>query len=278
MLIQPEVIEERLTHELRLLDDTDPLKRYTAAAGAIEKAIEQLKIFLQSHEFSSEGEEIKFFKETRPAILARKIEEGLRYNLAINVPIGTAAAQIRYFEEAIRGLQSFFRLNAFYYQYYKNQFKELDSLYFKRASGPLQIPLPEITGFDTTYSTAVSDLFAKFMAYEAVQHYITQEQNYISFVPQDHPSPANADTELRWTGETVNFVEIAYGLWLTGQFNNGNANLNQIVRELELQWGIKVGMHRRTFAEIGRRKRLSITHFIDQMKTALIQRVESSDS
>jgi hypothetical protein len=73
----------------------------------------------------------------------------------------------------------------------------------------------------------------------------------------------------------INVIELAYGLWLTGQINNGNASLNQIVRWLEKSLSVSIGIAQRKFSEISRRKRISITKYLDQMKDAIIKKIES---
>lgn len=275
----PQVLDQIARHlddELAALGHFDALERYSQSSALIDYAVDQMQAWLLHHEFPTEAEEIRFFKVTRPAVLARKIEEGLRYNLTINQPIGTAGVQIRYLEEAIRGLQSFFRLNAFYYQYYKNHFTELDTLYFKRNAGHLQVPLPEITVSDTRYATAVSDLFAKFIGYEHIQQFVLEQINKLT-ENGSRPYGTPERVRLKWTGELVNVVELAYGIWLTGQLNDGNASLNQIVRWLEGSLDISLGVIQRKFTEIQQRKRYSITKYLDRMKKAIIQKIEEGN-
>ena len=82
---------------------------------------------------------------------------------------------------------------------------------------------------------------------------------------------------INWTGDTVNLVELAYGIYLTGQLNHGNASLNQIVKWLESNFNINIGVIQRRFAEIAARKRLSNTKFIDQMRQSIIQKIENEN-
>jgi hypothetical protein len=272
-------VATQLHEDLITLNDNPPLERYNAAIAIIDIAIAELKELVLGHTFESQQEEIDYFKNTRPLVLSYRIEEGLKYNLAVNVPIGTAENLIHYYEDGIKGLQSFFRLNEFFYQYYKNHLSELDDLYFTRKSGPLKIPTPEVINADLASSTPMSDIFAKFIAHENVQHYILGQialQNY----PDLHLSNSSGATasEMRWTGDSINIVELAYGLWLTGQINNGNASLNQIVRWLEANFQVNIGIVQRRFSEISRRKRLSPTKYIDQMKDNIMQKIDADNT
>lgn len=267
-----EKIETQLKDNLLDLENYPPLERYNASVILVNKAISELKDYIKTYDFESQQDEIIFFKEIRPKILAHKIRVSIDYNIHINEPIGTKENLILYFEEAIKGSQSLFKLNSFYYQYYRNHFTELDNLYFLRAADHSLIPLPEITDTDHNDTTPMSDLFARFMAYEQINHQIIEKIG--TLVNNTEFTRNENEVELRWTGDVINAVELAYGIWLTGQVNDGNASLNQIVRWLESNLNLSIGIAQRKFTEISRRKRLSITKFIDQMRNAILDKID----
>lgn len=274
-------LKEELIEQLSLIPvKANPLERLSASNEIISKVTEKIKEILKNHLFKSEEEEIHFFKSINPEIISHFIEEGLKYNIMINQPINTSERLVNYYEEELRALQSFFRLNNFHYQYFKNEFKELDKMYFLRNSGPMSIPIPEISNGVAYYCTPMSYLFAKFIAHERVQYFILEKiaitKNWAPVEGFNNGADDNLD--LKWTGDIINLVEIAYGIWLTGQLNNGNASLNQIVRWLEKNLGITIGIVQKRFTEIERRKRLSITKFIDQMKQAILRKIDSGNS
>jgi hypothetical protein len=257
----------------------NPLEKLTVILRTIEQAISELRQFVKNEHFQNDKEEIEFFKNVRPGILALRIEQGLRYNLTVNKPISTNALQLKYYEEELRALESFFRMNNFYYQYYKNGFTELDTLYFLRNAGPLTVPLAEVTEWDSEFSTPMSFLFSKFIAYERMQYFLLEQMSMLINPSITHRVKSNDDNmELKWTGDVINLIELAYGIWLTGQINNGNVSLNQIVRWLEKNLSVSIGIVQRRFAEIERRKRLSITKFIDQMREAILKKIDKGNS
>jgi hypothetical protein len=254
----------------------NPLERLNGATKIVETTISDFKKFIEDHRFENNTEEIEFFKIIKPEVLAHKIEEVIKYNLLINKPIDTSELQTKYYEEQLNGFQGFFRLNSFHYQYYKNGLTELDTLFFLRSSGPLSIPLADNPETDKEFSTPMSYLFAKFIAYECVQYFILEQLAALKY-PGINLLKKSGDgiEDLKWTGDAINIVELAYGLWLTGQLNNGNASLNQIVRWLETNLHVSIGIVQRRFAEIGRRKRLSVTKFIDQMRDKIRKKIEN---
>lgn len=271
---------EKLRSELSIaLDESNqidnPFEKLTAVLELVERAIAGLNELMEIEDFDNPEEEIHFFKNVKPNIIALKIEEIMNYNIAINKPIGPLDAEVDYYKREIESLQSFFRLNAFHYQYYRTKATAFDELFFLRESGPLPVPSTEIQMTEYQYTTPMSYLFAKFIAYENIQNLLREKifeltnPECLKFQPSGRKNPI-----LRWTGDTVNLVELIYGLWLTGQLNDGNANLAEIVRWMEFHLQVKIGVIQKRFAEIESRKRLSTTRYIDQMKDAILHKID----
>lgn len=263
---------------LNIKEIENPLERLNAAIKETDDVIFRLKQIIELKKFGDDKEEIAFFKTIKPAISAVRIEEGVRYSLIINKPVSIHEIQLKYYEDELKVLQSFFRMNSFHYQYYKNGLTAMDNTYFVRRAGPLLIPYPEIAELDYGFSTPMSYLFAKFIAYEHLQYFILDQIAALKY--PELRSVRNATQhpeELKWTGDVINIVELAYGLWLTGQLNNGNASLNHIVRWLETNLHVTIGVAQRRFAEITRRKRLSITKFTDQVKQAILKKIDDGN-
>ena len=279
MNTQIENLRSKLNEDLLANQEIENhLERLTSDLKIIEQVITELREFVKADKLKDEQEEIDFFKNIKPEILALKLEAGLRYNLTINKPINTNEIQITYYDEELKALQSFLRLNTYHYQYYKNGFKNLDALYFLRNAEPLPAPIAETPESDTEFSTPMSYLFAKFMAFEHIQYYILEQMAQLKYPDLNLQSKKTEGiSELKWTGDSINLVELAYGLWLTGQLNNGNASLNQIVRWLETNFHVTIGIVQRRFSEIVRRKRLSLTKFIDQMRDSILKKIDSDN-
>lgn len=61
---------------------------------------------------------------------------------------------------------------------------------------------------------------------------------------------------------------------MTGQVNNGNASISEIVVWLEKHFAVRVGKAHRRWQNIAGRKRLSYTRYLDECKVAIERRVE----
>ncbi|MGF7079039.1 RteC domain-containing protein [Mucilaginibacter sp. UYCu711] len=275
-----EKMKSKLVDDLdNMIEHQSPLEKLSKASGIVESAIQELNELIAENNFDSPQDEILFFKKLRPEIFALRIEEVFRYNLAVNKPIGTSEIQVKYFEEELKALQSFFRMNSFHYQYYKNGLTNLDHICFLRGAGPLPVPLAEFSETDREFTTPMSNLFARFIAYEHMQYFILEQITPLKY-PELMKLPKNGGQflDMKWTGDSINIVELAYGIWLTGQLNNGNASLNQIVKWLEANLHVNIGVVQRRFIEIERRKRLSPTKYIDQMRDTIRQKIDRGNS
>ena len=83
--------------------------------------------------------------------------------------------------------------------------------------------------------------------------------------------------DLKWTGDTINLVEIAYGIWLTGQVNQGNSSITEIMELLEEAFQVKIGRPFRRWQEISQRKMISPTKYIDQVKAQILKRIDEGN-
>jgi hypothetical protein len=254
------------------------LERINNIFRILEQGLLDLKEFVKVHGFNNAEDEIEYFKIIKPSILAQLIEEGIKHSLSINKPITTIEHQIKYFEDQLISFQSFFQINALYYQYYKNHLTNLDESYFLRSSKHLDVPLTDTPETDRKYMTPMCSLFARFIAYENVQYFLLEQITILKHPELKSLSKAQDNVQdLRWTGDAVNIIELTYGIYLTGQINNGNVSLNQVVRWMERNLGVTIGNIQSRFAEISARKRVGPTKFIDQMKQNILQKLEDDN-
>ena len=70
---------------------------------------------------------------------------------------------IFYYEDALQTMQSFFVMNNFHYQYFRNDFKELDRVYFLQNAEVPTIPILEILFPMKGICPPMSLLFARFI-------------------------------------------------------------------------------------------------------------------
>lgn len=267
---------KRLTGFLVLLmNEPDPVKRLAKALQEIRVVLQVLRVKVLSIPFPSKEIEIGFFKTIKPKFYALRIFHLELYNLDMNKPAGTRDMLLLFYRQELKLVERFFRLNAFLYQYFKNDFSEMDGIYFIRGAEIPTVLQPELPDADPEFSTGLDYMYARFIAFELLQTEILNRigglDGTLLPVEPKRPKPIPA---LKWTGRHVNIVELIYGLYYTMQLNNGNADITEIVALMEETFGIKLRDAHHSFVEIRRRKVDSPSRFLEQMAAAIQQRVD----
>ncbi|MBB5440624.1 hypothetical protein HDC92_004327 [Pedobacter sp. AK017] len=259
--------------------DHEPLTRVKVMHWHTNRWLLELKRLVQENPFADQSEEIHVFKYVKPILTANLIYERRMVQIIDHVPHGGMETKLSYYEEELRFIRHEQNLDKFYYDYYRFGLDELDMLGFVRGA---EVPFPVMTEVEvpgSDFSTALDYLFAKFRAFDDLL-------NLIDYLIADLLKPIDIHTDLqtppgkllRWTGDSINLVEIAYAIWLTGQLNDGNANISEIIRWMEEHFQVKIGRAHRRWEEISQRKRLSTTKFLDACKEAINKRIDGENA
>ena len=269
---------QTLLKSLEVIPDVKNLavKNPGAVADVVKSALIDLKNYFVKNPFSDQNAQIQFFKYEKPVFYGEYIYALELFTIESNKPHGEKLVVRNYYEQELGFIKRFFDQYRFLYQYYLLDGIELDAIYFTPGSKDTDLFLPDVPDLDSDFSTPGDFLFAKFIALERLQDYLitllyqtADNQNLVQ----------NGDVaNLRWTGETINLVEIAYGIWLTGQVNHGNASITEIVEWLEIHFKVKIGLPFRRWFSISKRKRISQTKFIDEIKEAILKRLDEENS
>lgn len=273
-------LQLQLEQELeRLSNDTkDPVSKFTNALRLIREALRKLRHYLDDHPFKDQTEEIQFFKVIKPNIYRWKIFYSELFTIEDNLPLRDVDKQIEYLEQELHFIERFFYQYQFQYQYHKLNADELDALYFVRGVELQSVLLPNVPELDPAFSTSCDYLFSKIKAYELLKEWVQERLSYLKKNPLSMENILQGISgEMRWTGDAINLVELGYGLYYTGQLNNGTAKVGEIFRWLEEKLGVNIGIPAKRFAEIRSRKRLSRTNYIDEMKDAIANKLDKED-
>ena len=255
--------------------EADPVKRLAQALQEIRAVLQALREKVLSRPFPSKEIEIWFFKTIKPKFYALRIFHLELYNLDMNKPAGTRDMLLLFYKQELKLVERFFKLNAFLYQYFKNDFSEMDGIYFTRGAEIPTVLQPELPDADREFSTGLDYVYARFIAFEMLQKEILNRIGGLdgTLLPVEPKKPKPVPM-LKWTGSHVNMVELIYGLYYTLQINNGQADVTEIVTLMEETFGIKLRDAHHSFVEIRRRKVDSPSRFLEQMAAAIQQRVD----
>ncbi|RZJ92791.1 MAG: hypothetical protein EOO20_00300 [Chryseobacterium sp.] len=243
----------------------------------IQQHIGKLKELVLATTFESTEEEIIFFKHIKPQFISLQLYYLKLADFNLQDPTINKKAVRNFYEKELKKIQHFFKLNGNMLNYYRSEAKEMDEQLFLR--GLRVVPswlVKRRTDADERFSTIADHLIARIMAAEKMYVHILHVLNglELKFRPVNAPE---SSLKLKWTGESINLVEIAYGIWLTGQINNGNATISEIVRWLESTLSINVGRAYRRWTEISRRDNTTTTKYLDRMREMITIRLINED-
>lgn len=248
-----------------------PIPKLNEALRITRSALTKLKEQVLQETFANQQAEIDFFKKQKPLFVAEQL-------YAVDLCMIQAAkpsydnALIRTFLEAeLRQLMAYFHKYYFLYQYYQFGSTDLDHVFFIRGIGPKDLLLPDNADPDPEFSTACDHVWARFIANERLKEWLVDELRLLDGSVTAQQQAANS---LKWTGNSVNLAELAYGIWLTGQVNNGNVSVSEIVIWLEQHLQVRIGDPHRRWQSIAARKRAGPFVYVDEVKAALVERLE----
>ncbi|MES2276021.1 MAG: RteC domain-containing protein [Bacteroidota bacterium] len=237
-------------------------------AVLVKRYLGDLKEWVAREGFASEAEEVYCFKVAKP-----RLHSWLIYYVEVDVierrvPAGNTEVLNHYYLEELRMVERYLQQVAFFHQYYRSGATELDGLCFMRGKSLDGLLLPGLPEPDPAFSTYADYTFAKIMAYERLKAFLLEA------VCLPDLGQIGDQTKLRWTGDMCSLVELIYGLHDTGQLNNGEAELQDIVAWLENSLKINLSRFYRRFMEIKERKMVSKTKFLDSMRDAINKRID----
>jgi hypothetical protein len=248
-----------------------------ASLSIMKDTMRSLKAHIQIQSFLNEEQEITFFKYIKPRFAALQTYYIELHNILSSTPIGTDQMIRDYYIYELGVIDRFFKINAFYYQYYIKDENSKDNIYFLRKNRSQFLPGGELLPTETDFSTELDYLFSKFRAYEMLRDFLIKR---INFLYQESARSVITDlSEKRkrsWSGDKVELVEIAYGIYYTQRLNNGKAEISEIIEWLEESLHVDLSQAYRMFVDIRRRKTISYTKFLDEMRAAIYKQIEDS--
>ncbi|MDB5143385.1 MAG: RteC protein [Mucilaginibacter sp.] len=252
-----------------------PVKNPGAIAEQVKQALVDLKSYFTENPFFDQSEQIQFFKYEKPAFYSEYIYAAELFTIESNKPITEETVIRSYYEQELRFIKRFFDQNRFLYQYYLLDGIELDIIYFTPGVKNTDVPLPEAADPDPAFFAPGDFIFSKFMALERVQNYLI---NLLYPPTGNEKRGPNAGVSLRWTGDKINLVELAYGIYNAAQVNDGEVHIVDIIAWLEKSFQVNLSRYFQMFSEIKNRKAVSKTRFLDHMGKMINLHIEQGDA
>ena len=259
-------------------DGGDILYKAETGIAQVERYLKRLQAQIDKKPFTSQEDEIYFFKHIKPQFFSKLIYYGRLFNIESKRPRGSNAAQIKYLKNQIKKLQIFFNDNLEFYNYYRRGAISLDEQYFVRGNRDLRLPLESFHFLiDVRFSTCQDGTVAIIMAYDMLIVYLQGEIDILTISMDDlNDTPMERPSKLFWTGSKTDLIELIYALHSSNSINSGTVDIKELAAHFEHFYNVDLGNYYHTFIEIRSRK-TGKTKFLDRLIEMLKQRMEALD-
>lgn len=247
--------------------------------SCVAATVHELKRQVKENPFRAEQDEIRFFKYTKPRFYCWYIYLVHLYHILRAVPVGTDEMIRDYYTDEIGVINRFFQQHPEHYQYYLNDNTVSDDQFFLCRNRPEFPPAQELLQEHKWFSTHLDYLFATFRAYEMLRDFVIRR---IRLLYRQSDSTFMSEMMIAkkrwWSGDKVELIEIAYGIYYTHRINGGRAEIADIIEWLEESLNVDLAQAYRMFLDIRRRKTFSYTKFLDEMREAIHRHIDETNS
>lgn len=266
-------ILQKVEEDIKLIceDYSEDLHQYERIIKKISTRLSELKEHILKTDFETIEHEILFFKEIKPKIVSKLIYYNTIYKIETKKPTESKAIK-KYLNQELKKIKKYFENNLDFYKYYRTNNSSLDNKLFVRGNHDIKLCLDTYYfQSDQTFSTSHDYKVAKIITNDLIQVYLEDQLN------NTDKRTKHEITSLNWTGSKVALIELIYGLYAQGVFENGNADIKLIAKVFESTFNIELGDFYHTFMELKSRK-INRTKFIDNFRDALIKKMDEQDS
>lgn len=255
------------------LEISEPVQYSEEAILVLIPLLEKLKTWGIKYKFGTKSEEIAFFRNVKPQFTYKLIYYNAIFNIESNKPFPQKLVH-KYYRSELAKLKLFFIENAEFYKYYRRGSQYLDNKYFVRGQYDLRLTLDSFYfQADNRFSTSHDYKVAEILAYEELQFYL---ETQIDKICDKRHLTIKPEKSLKWTGSKVAIIELLYALHTERVFNNGAADLKDVVSFFSKSFDIDLTQFHRTFFEISSRKS-DRTKFLNNLSENLTRRMDRAD-
>ena len=281
MIINYDDILKKLDSELDILEieEADILVKAEKGIKLAKQTLKRVRSIVVEYEFETKLEEITFFKCTKPKIYSKLIYYVKLFNIEGKRPRGSNKSQVKYLNNYIEKLQTYFNDNLDFYHYYRREATVFDEQYFLRGKADIRL-FPDSFHFfvDEQFATSHDSTVATILAYDLLIVHLKREIDKL----ENNNNYANLKmlqrkTKITWTAHKIYLIELIYALHSTDVINNGTVDIKDIAYFVEKTFKIDLGDYYRAFLEIRMRKN-GRTKFLDILKEQLTKRMDDTDN
>ena len=245
----------------------------------LQAVLNDLKAKLQTYSFPAKEDEITFFKTQKPEILGRLLFLYKIYRIETQCPNGSNDVIRNYISKELDNLTYFFNRNLDFYQYYRSHSTLYDEYYFVRGKSDLRL-CTDSAQFDKdpNFSTGYDYKVAKIIANEMLRIYLNKRLVKLETNTQVEDNLQKClKYPFRFTGKKVFLIELGYSLVSSGDINNGNVEIKEMMNFLGTVFQVELGDYYASYIAMKERKK-DRTAYLSRLQESLVKRMDEDDS
>ena len=245
----------------------------------LQAVLNDLKTKLQTYSFPAKEDEITFFKTQKPEILGRLLFFYKIYRIETQCPNGSDDVIRSYINRELDNLTYFFNRNLDFYQYYRSHSTVYDEYYFVRGKSDLRL-CTDSAQFDKdpNFSTGYDYKVAKIIANEMLRIYLNKRLVKLETNTQvENNLQKCLKYPFRFTGKKVFLIELGYSLVSSGDINNGNVEIKEMMNFLGTVFQVELGDYYAAYIAMKERKK-DRTAYLSRLQDSLVKRMDEDDS
>lgn len=245
----------------------------------LQTVLSDLRTKIQTYVFPTKEDEILFFKVQKPEILGRLLFFYKIYRIETQCPNGSDDVIRSYINRELDNLTYFFNRNLDFYQYYRSHSTLYDEYYFVRGKSDLRL-CTDSAQFDKdpNFSTGYDYKVAKIIANEMLSIYLNKRPVKLETNTQVEDNLQKClKYPFRFTGKKVFLIELGYSLVSSGDINNGNVEIKEMMNFLGTVFQVELGDYYAAYIAMKERKK-DRTAYLSRLQDSLVKRMDEDDS
>lgn len=240
----------------------------------IQAYIDELREKVIVYEFSSQEEEIVFFKELKPQLLSKQLYFNKIYCIESKFPTGSNEAAKRYLNDQLHSMEYYFNRYLDFHQYYRSGSTVYDKYYFVRGNvDPKLCNDSSRFNSDLKFSTVYDFKVAKIIANELLRIYLNRR---LKMIEDPTLFVETKKSRRTWTGQKNALIELGYSLFTSGDIDHGNIDVKEVMDTLGEAFNVDLGEYYRTYIALRSRKK-DRTAYLNSLIEKLTKKMDEDD-
>ncbi len=272
-----------LRHEIeQKIGRTEPGDKYLltkikANINGLQESLSRLRVFILNYQFRDQAEEIIFFKELKPELYGQLLFYIRLYRIVEKCPQTDPVSERICLAHELKLLDQTFTNSLDFFRYYRSGDTSQDARFFLRSEYDWALDHdPLLFEKDRNYSTSYDYEVAHIIANDLLKAYLLSRLEQLNRESGADLITLVSKNQMQWTDSKVALIELAYSIHSSRSINHGTIDLKDLISGFEILFNVRIGDFYRAFLEI--RERKNRTQYLDQMRKALIERMDDFDN